>query len=182
MRNIVLIGFMGCGKTTVGRELARLLGRRFVDLDAFIEQRTGLGVSEIFARHGEAYFRALESQAAAELSAQREIVLSVGGGAVLRAENVDALRGGGRIVLIDVPLAVLRLRLAGDTTRPLLNRPDKDEAMRVLYELRMPLYRVCADDSVVNGDNRPAAAVAREIARRLGLPAAGSAFFDSLAE
>lgn len=167
MKNIVLCGFMGCGKTTVGRALAEKLGMQFIDMDEYIEQQAGMKVSEIFSSQGESAFRALETKTAAELSEKENLVISTGGGAVLNPENVEAFRSGGLILLLDVPLEVVRLRLDGDTTRPLLNRPDKDEAMLSLYESRLPLYRAAADLTASNLDDRPAEIFAGELAKMI---------------
>jgi len=162
---------MGCGKTTVGNALARLLGRRFVDMDDYIASEAGMGIPSIFALHGEEYFRGLETRAAAGLSRSSGLVISVGGGAVLRAENVASLKSGGVIVFIDVPLEVIGRRLEGDLARPLLSRPDRDEAMKRLFESRLPIYRAAADLIVQNADDAPAEAVAELIISGLGEPA-----------
>ena len=128
MRNLILCGFMGCGKTTVGRRLARLTGRRFVDMDAVIEEEAG--VKEIFDRYGEADFRRREREACAALAAAEGLVIAAGGGALTFPENAAALAATGVIVLLEVsPETVLR-RLEGDDSRPLLRRPDKAEAVR----------------------------------------------------
>lgn len=139
-KNTILCGFMGCGKSTVGRKLAAISGRKFIDMDTYIEEKAGMTVSEIFAQMGETAFREMEEQAAIELSEKTELVIAAGGGTVLRENSRNALARTGCIFLLDVPLYVLRERLKGDTTRPLLQRPDKDEAMKTLYEERMPKY------------------------------------------
>lgn len=115
-RNIILCGFMGCGKTTVGKRVAARTGRRFVDMDEFITQQAGMSVSEIFARLGEADFRRREREACRELAGERDCVIATGGGALTFPENVEALAGSGPIVLLDVAPEVLLLRLAG--TKP----------------------------------------------------------------
>jgi len=167
MGNIVLCGFMGCGKTTVGIALARAFNFTFVDMDEYIVDKAGIGIPEIFERRGEEHFRALESQAAAELCRRDSLVISTGGGTVLRPENVSSFKSGGVIVFIDVPLDVIRQRLEGDCSRPLLNRSDKDIHMRELYEKRAPGYLAAADIVVQNSENVPAEAVAEIIARRI---------------
>ena len=169
MKNIVLCGFMGCGKTTVGKELSRLIGSEFIDMDAYIESEAGRRIDEIFLQSGEAEFRAIESDAAKKLSQQQGLVISAGGGAVLRPENVSAFKEGGLIVFIDVPLDVIKKRLIGDTTRPLLNRADRDAAMLELYNSRIPVYTDVADLIVKNDFNLPAVEIAEDIASRLGL-------------
>ena len=142
--NIVLCGFMGSGKTTVGQALAQKSGRRFFDLDQCIERRQGKTISQIFADEGEQAFRLMETEAARELCSQKGLVIATGGGAVLREENVDILRRNGVIVLLDASLDTLERRLAGVSDRPLLQRADRQEFLRALYAERMPLYRAAA--------------------------------------
>lgn len=146
--NIVLCGFMGCGKSTVGALLAKKTGMSFVDLDTYIENKAGMTVSEIFAQYGEAHFRALEREASKELAAKSGVVLAAGGGTLTFSENVEILKQGGSIVLLDLPVKVVAERLKNDKTRPLLNQPDKDKVMKELYEKRLPLYRQAADYTV----------------------------------
>ena len=153
-KNIVLCGFMGCGKSTIGNLLSKKTGMSFIDLDKYIEQKENKTVAEIFADNGEDYFRQLERDASKELSQKKSLVIATGGGTLTFQENVDAFKTSGKIVLLDVPVEVVSERLQGDTTRPLLNRPDKEQAMRELYEKRMPLYQNAAD-IIVNAANSP---------------------------
>lgn len=138
--SLYLVGMMGAGKTTVGRELATCLGYRFVDTDAVISQVTGKSITQLFADVGEAAFRQLESQVLAEVSAYTNLVIATGGGIVLRRENWSYLHHG-LVVWLDVPVELLYARLAADTTRPLLQDADPLEKLRVLLEQRQPLYR-----------------------------------------
>ena len=138
--SLYLVGMMGAGKTTVGRELATYLGYRFVDTDAVISQVTGKSITQLFADVGEAAFRQLESQVLAEVSAYTNLVIATGGGIVLRRENWSYLHHG-LVVWLDVPVELLYARLAEDTTRPLLQDADPLEKLRVLLEQRQPLYR-----------------------------------------
>ena len=145
-RHIVLCGFMGCGKTTVGRKLARLTGLSFVDLDHYIEDKEQMSISDIFAQHGEAHFRALETRYLTELTQQKEsMVLSLGGGAVLRPENVTAIKKSGLLIWLDTPLFRILKNLSNSTTRPLLNQPNKQEETKRLYQTRRPIYKQAAD-------------------------------------
>ena len=153
-KNIILCGFMGCGKTTVGENLKKKSGMNLIDTDAYIEKTNNMTVSEIFEKYGEEYFRELEYRACKELSQKRGVIISTGGGALTFERNVKVLKDTGTIILIDVPLEVLKERLKYDKTRPLLQRPDRDRAMKELYEKRMPLYKKAAD-IVINGDNSP---------------------------
>lgn len=154
MDNIVLCGFMGCGKSTVGKNLARKTGRKFIDMDSYIEEKAGMSVSEIFEKYGEDGFRDMEHRACAELSEMNDLVIASGGGAFTFKRNSDAFRGKDTIVLLDVELEVVRNRLKNDKTRPLLQKPDKDRVMKELYEKRLPLYREAAD-IIVAGQNTP---------------------------
>ncbi len=146
--NIVLCGFMGCGKTTIGKLLAKNTGWPFIDMDHYIEQNAHMSISEIFAKYGEAYFRDLEHAAVKQLAKKNGCIISAGGGTLVYERNVQLLRQTCRIVLLDVPLPVIRYRLRNDTKRPLLQRPDKDRAMQKLYCQRMPLYRAAAQYTV----------------------------------
>ena len=147
--NIVLCGFMGCGKTTVGKRTARLMKRNFCDLDQYIEKKAGMAVSEIFARQGEAAFREMENEAVREISKAGDMVVACGGGTVLRQENVDAFHENGSLILfLDVPLPVLQERLKNDTTRPLLQKPDRNRVIADLYRQRIGKYRRAADVTV----------------------------------
>lgn len=145
MRNIVLTGFMGSGKTTVGRLLAELTGRRFVDMDIFIEQEAGMSVQEIFKAFGEEEFRKRERDACRKLSLEQGLVIATGGGAMTFPENVEVIKKSGDIVFLDVPLEVILKRLINDRSRPLLAGEGREEAARNLYGKRLPLYRAAAD-------------------------------------
>lgn len=145
---------MGCGKTTAGKNLARKSGRHFVDMDRYIEKKAGMTVSQIFAKYGENGFRDMEHEACAELAAQHNLVVASGGGALTFERNVKIFKGVDTIVLLDVPLSIIKQRLEGDKNRPLLQREDRDEAMKALYDERMPKY-LAAADIVVKGEGTP---------------------------
>ena len=165
-KTIVLCGFMGCGKTAVGRRLSYYTRRRLIDMDEYIEKQAGMTVAGLFEREGEQGFRAREREAARTLGAMRRVIVSTGGGALTFDENVAAFRNG-VIVLIDTSLPEIQRRLQNDRKRPLLQRPDREQAIRDLYERRMPLYRRAAD-VVVCGD-RQMDAVAHEIMVKTGI-------------
>lgn len=154
MNNIVLCGFMGCGKSTVGKNLARKTGRKFVDMDTYIEEKAGMTVSEIFEKHGENGFRDMEHEACRELSEMSGLIIASGGGAFTFKRNSDVFKSKDTIVLIDVELETIKYRLRNDKTRPLLQKPDKDRVMQELYEKRLPLYKSAADITV-KGKNTP---------------------------
>ncbi len=154
MNNIILCGFMGCGKSTVGRTVARKMGRRFLDMDRYIETKAGKTIPEIFDEVGEEGFRDLEHEACAELAQMSNIIIASGGGAFTFDRNVEVFRGVDKIVLLDVPLDVIKRRLRNDTHRPLLQRPDKDRVMEKLYNKRLPKYHSAAD-IVIKGGSTP---------------------------
>ncbi len=147
-KNIVLCGFMGCGKSTIGSLLSKKTGMSFIDLDSYIEKKENKTVSHIFADSGEEYFRRLEREMSQELSKKNGLVIATGGGTLIYQVNVEAFKSNGKIILLDLPVEIIAERLKNDNTRPLLNRPDKDKAIRELYEKRLPLYRSAADITV----------------------------------
>ena len=159
---LTLVGYRGCGKTTVGCLAATALGWPFVDCDQRIAARAGRAIAEIFARDGEPAFRTLEGAAlAAELAGEQALVLSTGGGCVLREENRDLLRGcGGLVAYLEVPVAVLAQRLREDRNlRPsLTGKHPADEVAEVLAQ-RAPLYRAVAHQTF-DGARAPAEIVA----------------------
>ena len=160
--HVALIGFMGAGKSTLGRRVARELGLPFVDSDAAIVERHG-PIAEIFAREGDAGFRQLEY----EVVRAPPAVLALGGGAVTHEATRALLATGAVRVFIDVPLRTLVSRLRRSRTiRPLLGEKLEPERVRVLWERRMPLYRE-AEIVVAAGGHRSQAAIAREIVARV---------------
>jgi shikimate kinase len=139
--NIYLVGLMGAGKTTVGRQLAKRLQRRFVDSDHEIEARTGVRVPVIFEIEGECGFRKRESQILAELATEIDLVVATGGGAVLAIENRECMRNTGVVVYLHAPPEVLYERTRNDRNRPLLQVNDPLAKLRDLYQQRDQLYR-----------------------------------------
>ncbi len=138
--NLYLVGMMGVGKTTIGRELATMLGYSFVDTDAVVSQVTGKSINQLFTDVGEAEFRLLESKVLSEVCAYTNLAIATGGGIVVRRENWSYLHHG-LVVWLDVPVEILYARLAKDTTRPLLQDADPLEKLRSLLEQRQPLYK-----------------------------------------
>jgi shikimate kinase len=135
---IVLVGFMGSGKSAVGRRLARRLGYRFEDMDARIEARAGRTIAEIFAEQGEAAFRALEEEEARALRGAREVVVAAGGGAFARPRTRALLREGAMTVWLRCSLTAILRRVKPDGSRPLAGNRD---IMRALLAEREPSYR-----------------------------------------
>ena len=143
--NLILIGPMGAGKTTQGKWLARQLGMTFIDLDCYIEQRTGTDIARIFETEGEAGFRRRESDALADVLAADNQVLATGGGTVLSEANRALMARRGTVIYLHLPPEMQMQRLAGDRKRPLLQTPDRAGRLQALAEQRTPLYRQCAD-------------------------------------
>lgn len=140
--NIVLVGFMGCGKSTIGGMLANQLGCDLIDTDLYIQQFYGLSVMEIFKKIGEVAFRKSESQVIRKASGVTGAVIATGGGAPFFEGNLGYLKKNAKIVFLDVPKPVLKRRLAGDATRPLAARMDDID---LLFEVRHHGYVDCAD-------------------------------------
>lgn len=161
--NLVLVGPMGAGKTTIGKQLARQFKLEFVDLDREIELRTGTHITTIFEHEGEAGFRQRERDALFDVTARSGIVLATGGGAVLDPDNRTRLRERGFVVHLHVELKQQLARLARDTSRPLLAGVDHAEVLTRLSEIRDPLYREVADLRIETG-RYPSRAAARSLA------------------
>ena len=157
MGDLILIGLPASGKTTTGRTLAQRLDMPFFDCDEAIEATAGCSVSDIFARRGEAYFRELEHQTLETLGRKEGCVIATGGGAVLRAQNVRALRQNGVVVYIDRPLG----QLAVGGARPL---SQSAEALAAMHAARAPLYAAACDARVEN--DGPFESVAEAIKER----------------
>ncbi len=142
--NIVLIGFMASGKTSVGKILAAKLNMKYIDVDETIEKNTGHNITDIFKKHGETVFRDMETKAIKCVAMLDHFVIAVGGGAVMRAENVQELRSNGKLVYLSAsPEAILR-RIGDAKTRPLLAKePDKMKKIKEMLAHREPFYKEC---------------------------------------
>jgi len=161
--SIFLIGPMGAGKSAVGRQLARMLGRPFHDSDEEIEHRTGVDIAFIFEKEGEPGFRQRERTVIAELSTLPGIVLATGGGAVLDEANRGDLMANGTVVYLHASIDhQLKRTRRGRGRRPLLDTEDPRQRLQDLMLIREPLYRAMAD-CVINTDGRKVGAVAEEI-------------------
>ncbi|MEW6729774.1 MAG: shikimate kinase [Acidobacteriota bacterium] len=138
-QTIFLVGFMGSGKTTIGEQLAAHLQRDFIDLDEMIVKRTGRSIAEIFAKEGEAYFRALEREMLTELKAHTGAVVALGGGAFVSEQNQAIIAAQGWSIWLDCQLEIILARLGDDHTRPLYTSRSRAELVALL-ESRRPAY------------------------------------------
>lgn len=159
MVNIALCGFMGAGKTSVGRELAKLTGRKFVDTDDLAEKEEKMTISRIFAEKGEDYFRGLEYEMCKKAANLNGAVISTGGGAMTFERNVKAVKQGAKVVFIDTSFDVICQRVGNASTRPLFK--NRENAKKLFDERREKYLN--AADFVVNG-NRSVKKIALEIA------------------
>ncbi|MEW6513810.1 MAG: shikimate kinase [Pseudomonadota bacterium] len=150
-RSLYLVGMMGCGKTTLGRRLAKESRLEFIDLDREIERRNGVSVATIFEIEGEAGFRLRESQMLAEVSGMDGLVIATGGGTVLSPANRARLLASRNVVYLHATANLLYSRTRNDRSRPLLQVEDPLAKIRVLVEQRDPLYREVADVIVEAG-------------------------------
>ncbi len=164
-QNIILIGFMGSGKSAAGKMLAKKLNMKFIDTDARIEKKEGKTISEIFKRYGESTFRDRESEIIKEASQQQNTVISAGGGAVLLKKNVSRLKKSGVVVWLKAKPETIAKRVGAAKNRPLLScegNKDKEDAVRLLLKKRTPYYR-SAHDAAVQTDGITAGETAERI-------------------
>jgi len=165
MKNIVLTGFMGTGKTAVGRELARLLDMKLIDVDTEIEVSREMTVNEIFRKFGEPVFREIETDIIKKVSRNRQVIISTGGGAVLKQENMETLRETGIIVcLMAFPETILQ-RTGSTNDRPLLHVENPLEKIRELMDFRKPYYEKA--DIVIATEGKTPLQIAEEIVEKV---------------
>lgn len=152
--NYVLIGYMGAGKTTVGKALAQKTGKKFVDTDDLIVKQMNLSINDIFEKYGETYFRELETKLLENLCNSGDgFIISCGGGLPIKEENRPYLKRLGKVVYLNVNEADILRRLRNDTTRPLLKGPKDEVKQRIseMLEKRDPIYREVADVVIKTG-------------------------------
>jgi shikimate kinase len=152
--NIILVGLMGAGKSTIGRQLARRLNLTFYDSDKVIEERTGVSIPTIFEIEGEAGFREREEQAIAELTSLDGILLATGGGSVLRETNRQHIKDAGCVIYLRATADQLFQRIKHDKSRPLMQTANPLQTLRDLLKTREPLYLEVADLVVPTGKQK----------------------------
>ena len=162
MRAIFLCGFMGCGKTTVGKKLSALLSCGFTDLDEYIVKKEGKPIPEIFSQNGEDYFRQAEERCLKELSEKTGGVIALGGGAILNPNTANTANSCGITVFIDVPFETSYERIKDDENRPIAAKSTKEQLFE-LYEKRLPVYKSNSKHSVFGIDSEDIAEKIREI-------------------
>lgn len=162
MTNIYLIGFMGAGKSTVAEELAAKTGARRIEMDQMIVEQQGMTISEIFEKYGEDHFRDLETELLRSFLKEENLVVSCGGGSVLRDENARLMKESGRIVLLTAAPETIYERVRHSTERPILNGNMNVAFIRELMEKRRERYETVADTTIAT-DGKTAAEICREI-------------------
>ncbi len=152
MRTIFLCGFMGCGKSTVGRELAKIISCRFFDMDIYITKKAKMPIPEIFSQFGESHFRELETKAISEL-AKKPAIIATGGGALISDQNAEIARKYGTVIFIDTHFETCYNRIKYDKNRPLASNSTKEE-LQALFDKRTAIYSIHSDITI-SGEDSP---------------------------
>lgn len=166
MKNIFLIGFMGCGKSTVAAHLSKMLAMDVIEVDELIVEKCGMSIADMFDQYGEEYFRNEESKLIIELEKTKQSIISCGGGAVIRDNNVQNMKKNGRIVLLTASPETIYERVRNTTERPLLNDNMSIEHIKELIERRREKYEAAAD-IVVPTDNKTIAEICENLIRQM---------------
>jgi shikimate kinase len=161
MKNIVLTGFMGTGKSEAGKELSKVLGWKAIDVDTEIEKSQRMKITWIFKQFGEPGFRDIETEMIKKLSKNKNVIISTGGGAVLRQENMDALRENGVIICLTATPETILKRTSNNNDRPLLQVKEPLKKIRELLEFRMPYYEKA--DIMIDTEKKTPLEIAEEI-------------------
>lgn len=167
MKNIFLIGFMGSGKSTVASYLSQEYDMEVIEMDSWIVEKEGMSIADIFARHGETYFRDVETQLLMDIQGEMDKVVSCGGGVVLRQENIAAMKKGGRIVLLMAAPETILERVKDSDERPLLRGNKNVAFIREMMEKRRESYEQAAD-VIVHTDGKTVEEIGREILEQVG--------------
>lgn len=165
-KNILLIGFMGAGKTTVSKELSKMTDMKEIDMDAYIVKKEGMDITEIFDKFGEEYFRKKETECLIEIMKENNCIVSCGGGVVVKDENVEYMKNGGKIVLLTATPETTLERVKNSTDRPILNGNMNVEFIAKLMEKRKERYLAVAD-IIVETDNKSVKDICNEILEKL---------------
>jgi shikimate kinase len=163
MKNVYLIGFMGSGKSTVGKILAEKLNMNFIDIDKLIEEKEGMKIKDIFEQKGEGYFRELERKQIEAIVNQERLVVSTGGGLGANLDNMNLMKKNGDVVWLDVSLNTVLDRLKNDQDRPLLKQPT--EKIKQLFEERKNVYRLA--NIRINADKKTPSQIVEEILTKI---------------
>ena len=164
--NIMLIGFMGAGKSTVAECMRQAFGMEVIEMDRLIEEQQGMRIPDIFERYGEEYFRNLETKLLIDMQSRKNVIVSCGGGVAMREENVAEMKKNGRVVLLTASPETILERVKGDSGRPLLNGHMNVEFIRNMMETRRPKYEAAADLTVAT-DGKDTCEICREIVQGL---------------
>ncbi len=167
MKNIFLIGFMGSGKSTIASCLAENYGMEIIEMDQLIVEREGMSIPDIFAQKGEPYFRDAETNLLIEIQSEENKVVSCGGGVVLREKNIEEMKKGGKIVLLNAKPETILERVKDDDNRPLLRGNKNVEFISNMMEQRRPKYENAAD-FVIQTDGKAADEICNEIFEKIG--------------
>jgi shikimate kinase len=165
MKNIVLTGFMGTGKTAVGKELAHLLNMKLIDVDTQIEKSEKMTINEIFKQFGEPRFREIETEMITKLSKDKNSIISTGGGAVLKQENMDILRGNGVIICLTATPETILSRTSNSNDRPLLQVENPLKRIKGLLDFRKPFYERA--DVMIDTEGKTPLQIAEEIIEKV---------------
>lgn len=166
MKNIVLTGFMGAGKTEVGRELANILRWEIIDVDDEIVKSQKMTINEIFSKFGEPAFRDIETEMIRKVSQNKNVIISTGGGAVLRQENMDILRENGVVIYLTATPETILKRTSSNSERPLLQVEDPLKRIKELLEFRRLFYEKA--DIMIDTEGKTPFHIAEEILERIG--------------
>jgi len=163
MKNIYLVGFMGSGKSTVGKILAEKLNMNFIDIDKLIEEKEGMKIKDIFEQKGESYFRELERKQIEAIVNQEGVIVSTGGGLGANLDNMNLMKKNGDVIWLDVSLNTVLDRLKNDQDRPLLKQPT--EKIKQLFEERKNIYRLA--NIRINADKKTPSQIVEEILTKI---------------
>ena len=166
MKNIFLIGYMGTGKSTVAASMAKQYGMEVLEMDQMIVDREGMSISDIFAEHGEEYFRNVETKLLLEIQTQENKIVSCGGGVVLRKQNVEEMHKGGSIVLLSAKPETILERVKDDDSRPLLQGNKTVQFISEMMEKRRTKYESAAD-IIIQTDNKQVVDICNEILKQI---------------